>query len=142
MTNDGVETAAEVDEAYPAQPVSGPAWWSALAWCLRALARVWVVGLLIFSAAFAGIGAYKAYETRAELAEIRKAPGPQAYAVVAYRRELARQIRAYGRHWRDPDAVPEPPERPRLLYEIDNARQRSAELNAPPPRPSRGGLRP
>ena len=142
MTNEEArqtETVTETDATLTAQPVPEPAWIGVVSWLVRALARAWVIGLLLFSAAFAGIGAYKAYETRAELTEIRKAPGPQSYAVVAYRRELARQIRAYSRNWRDSDAVPQPPSRPRILSEIDAARQRGADLNRPPPPPRQTG---
>ena len=80
---------------------------------------------------------------REELAELRKAPGPQSYAVVAYRRELARQILSYRRNWEDADTVPTPPSRPRLMFEIDVARQRNAEFRRAatgiPPPPSGPG---
>jgi hypothetical protein len=140
MTDDEPTVSAET-ETYAVQPTAQPAWVGVLAWCVRALARVWVVGLLVFAAAFAGIGVYKTFETRAELTEMRKAPGPQPYAVVAYRRELARQIRAYSRNWNNPDAVPQPPPRPRLLSEIDAARDQGAGL-APGPARAPVGRRP
>ena len=93
---------------------------------VRALARVWVTSLLLLAAAFSGIAVYQLFQTQAELRELRKSPGPDAYAVVAYRRELERQLLAYERGWRE-DAVPEPPPRPPLLEEIDLARQRGQE---------------
>jgi hypothetical protein len=93
---------------------------------VRALARVWVTGLLLAAAAFTGVAVNNLLQTQAQLREIRKSPGPEAYAVVAYRRELERQIRAYENGWRE-DAVPSPPPRPQLLEEIDLARQRGRE---------------
>jgi hypothetical protein len=93
---------------------------------VRAIARVWVTSLLLLAAAFSGIAIYQLFQTQAELAELRKSPGPEAYAVVAYRRELERQIRTFEQGWRE-DAVPAPPPRPRLLEEIDLARQRDQE---------------
>jgi len=120
------------------EPAPTPVWVSVVAWCARMLARLWVVSLLVFAAAFAGIAVYKSIETRAALVELRKLPGPQGYAAVAYRRELARQIRAFNRDWADTDAVPRPPPRPRLISEIDAARQRNADLPRPPPGRSTG----
>jgi hypothetical protein len=93
---------------------------------VRLVARLWVTSLLLLAAAFGGISVYQLLQTRAELAELREAPGPEAYAVVAYRRELERQIQAYSRNWRA-EAVPAPPPRPRLLEEIDIARPRERE---------------
>ena len=90
---------------------------------VRAIARLWVTSLLLLAAAFSGIAVYQLFQTQAQLRELRKSPGPEAYAVVAYRRELERQIRAYEQGWR-PDAVPSPPPRPALLEEIDLARRR------------------
>ncbi len=133
--NDAQQNAAYATEATPAPE---PMWITRLKWCVRALARVWVVSMLLFAAAFAGIGVYKASETRAELTELRKAPGPESYAVVAYRRELARQVRAYSRNWRDPDTVPSPPSRPRLMTDIDSARPRAPDAGRSPQRPTGG----
>jgi hypothetical protein len=93
---------------------------------VRAIARLWVISLLLATAAFSGIAVYQLFETRAELAELRKSPGPDAYAIVAYRRELERQIRANDQRWRE-EAVPAPPPRPRLLEEIDLARYREPQ---------------
>lgn len=90
---------------------------------VRAVARLWVISLLLTTAAFSGISVYQLLQTQAELTELRKTPGPDAYAVVAYRRELERQIRANDQRWRE-ESVPQPPPRPRLLEEIDLARRR------------------
>jgi hypothetical protein len=108
---------------------------------VRTVARVWVMGLLLLAAAFSGVAVYQLFERQAELRELRKGPGPEAYAVVAYRRELERQVQALERGWRE-DVVPTPPPRPRLLEEIDLARHREqdrvvvsrelAPISAPP----------
>ncbi len=94
---------------------------SILGMVARAIARLWVISLLLFAAAFGGIAVNLLLQDQAQLALLRRAPGPGAYAVVAYRRELERQVRAYGRDWRT-EAVPSPPSRPRLMEEIDLAR--------------------
>lgn len=122
-------------------PQPAPSGWARAAmWCARALAQLWVLSLLLFAAAFAGIAAYQSIDKRAELVELRKAPGQQPYAVVAYRRELARQIHVYSHERSNLDAVPSPPSRPRLMAEIDRVRQRSLELRRivqqPPPPPT------
>ena len=88
---------------------------------VRFFARLWVISLLLAAAAFGGIAVYQLFQMQAQLSELRKEPGADAYAVVAYRRELERQIRANAQNWRE-DAVPSPPPRPRLLEEIDLAR--------------------
>jgi hypothetical protein len=93
---------------------------------VRLAAQLWVILLLLAAAAFGGIAVNQFLQKQAQLSELREAPGPDAYAVVAYRRELERQVRAYRRSWRT-DAVPAPPSRPRLMEEIDLAR--------PPERP-------
>ena len=127
MTDDddhaGVEGA--VDEG---QPPAQPAWVGVATFIVRSIARLWIAVMLLVVAAFAGIAVYQFSQSTGELTQLQKAPGPRAYAVVAYRRELAREIRAYGRNWRDEEAVPTPPSRPELLEEIDLARARNAEL--------------
>jgi hypothetical protein len=99
-----------------------------LAWLVRTVARVWVIGMMVVAAGFGGIAVYQFYQSRAELAEVQQAPGDQSYAVVAYRRELARQIEAYSHDWENWEAVPQPPSRPRLMEEIDIVRARNAEI--------------
>lgn len=108
------------DEAAEAVPTASASP-SMLGVVARALARLWVISLLLFAAAFGGIAVNLLLQSQAQLAVLRRAPGPDAYAVVAYRRELERQVRAYSRDWRT-DAVPSPPARPRLMEEIDLAR--------------------
>lgn len=88
---------------------------------VRAVARIWLTGLILMATAFAGIAIFALVQTHAELHELRKSPGPDAYAVVAYRRELERQLLALDDGWGD-EVVPRPPARPRLLEEIDLAR--------------------
>ncbi|MGE3141788.1 MAG: hypothetical protein AB7L65_00565 [Hyphomonadaceae bacterium] len=108
-------------------------------WAVRALARFWVVCLLLLAAAFGGISVFQYMQMKAQLNELRAAPGAQSYAVVAYRRELARQVHAYSRDWDDLEVLPTPPARPRLLEEIDLARQRNAEIRRSATRaPARG----
>ena len=113
-----------------------PEWtaWSGL--LMRALARVWVVGLLVVAAVGSGIALNQMYQSEAKLEELRREPGPDAYAIVAYRRELERQLKAYAKD-RTSDSVPAPPPRPRLLEEIDLARQRNAAIVASPQTNSR-----
>ncbi len=107
------------DGGEPGATASAPP--SMLGVVARALARLWVISLLLFAAAFGGIAVNLVLQDQARLALLRRAPGPDAYAVVAYRRELERQVRALSRDWRA-DAVPSPPSRPRLMEEIDLAR--------------------
>lgn len=90
---------------------------------VRAFTQFWVVCLLLLAAAFGGVTANELLQKQARLAELREAPGPDAYAVVAYRRELERQVRAYSMNWRQ-DTAPMPPARPRLMEEVDLARPR------------------
>lgn len=93
---------------------------------VRSIARVWVTSLLLLAAAFSGVTIYQMLERQSELRELRKSPGPDAYAVVAYRRELERRVQALESGWRE-DVVPTPPQRPRLMEEIDLARHRGQE---------------
>ncbi len=105
-------------------PPSGISW---VALIVRTLARVWVVLLLLAGAAFGGVAVTQVFVKQAELEELRREPGPNAYAVLAYRAELKRQIEAIGAD-RRADAVPAPPARPVLLEEIDLARARNAAI--------------
>ena len=97
---------------------------------LNTLARVWVIGLLLFAAGFAGVAANQYWQAQSELHRLRAEPGPDAYAIVAYRHELQRQIDLYRRDWRA-EAIPAPPTRPRLLEEIDLQRLRSQRPGSP-----------
>jgi hypothetical protein len=108
----------------------GPSGRNVFAWVVFALARLWVVCLLLVAAAVAGISVYEYAQSQQELSQVREAPGEHAYAVVAYRRELARQIEEMELSEADyieSGTLPLPPERPRLLVEIDNLRERNAE---------------
>lgn len=106
---------------------------------VRTLARVWVVLLLLAAAAFGGVAVNQVLQERAELEELRREPGPSAYAVVAYRAELERQIQAINGD-RRVNAVPSPPPRPALLEEIDLARTRNGGLGQSTRSESLGGI--
>jgi hypothetical protein len=93
----------------------------------RIVSRLWVVGLLVAAAMGSGVALNQMFQAEMRLQALRQEPGPDAYAIVAYRRELARQIEVY-RRARTADVVPQPPPRPRLLEEIDIARQRNRDL--------------
>src|SRR5690348_3920945 len=97
MTED--ETASARDDEPKIVEAVAPAI-SILGFVLRLAARIWVTSLLLAAAAFGGISVYQLMQTRAELSELRKQPGPESYAVVAYQRELERQVRAYEQNWR------------------------------------------
>ncbi|MDZ4778554.1 MAG: hypothetical protein SGJ23_17375 [Alphaproteobacteria bacterium] len=98
-----------------------------VAWVARSVVRLWVVGLLVAAAMGSGVALNQMFQARGQLESLRAEPGPDAYAVVAYRRELARQIETMGRN-RTEEAVPQPPPRPQLLEEIDIARQRNQQV--------------
>ena len=106
---------------------AAPSWtvWSALA--MRALARLWVIGLLVAVAVGSGFALNQMFQAQARLDELRSAPGPDAYAIVAYRREIERQLKSYAKD-RTSDSVPAPPPRPRLLEEIDLTRRRNQDM--------------
>jgi hypothetical protein len=91
---------------------------------VRMLARLWIVLLLLGGAALGGVAVTQVFQKRAELEAMRAEPGPSAYAVVAYRAELERQIQAISAD-RRAEAVPQPPSRPPILEEIDVARARN-----------------
>jgi len=93
----------------------------------RLVSRLWVVGLLLAAAMGSGVALNQMFQAQSRLESLRQEPGPDAYAIVAYRRELARQIEVY-RRARTADVVPQPPPRPRLLEEIDIARQRNQDV--------------
>lgn len=105
-------------------PPPGISW---VALIVRTLARVWVVFLLLTAAAFGGVAVTQVFVKQAELEELRREPGPNAYAILAYRAELKRQIEAIGAD-RRADAVPAPLARPPLLEEIDLARARNTAI--------------
>lgn len=104
--------------------------WSGL--IMRAIARAWVIGLLVMAAVGSGFALNQMFQAQARLDELRGAPGPDAYAIVAYRRELERQLKSYAKD-RTSDSVPMAPPRPRLLEEIDLARQRNQGIGLAPP---------
>lgn len=131
MTDDEDTDERVVETEARASVPETPAWVTVTTWIVRGLTRLWVICLILFAAAFAGISVYQLGQSHAALNELRQAPGADAYAVVAYRHELARQIRAYRRNWRNSDAVPIPPDRPLLLEETDLARARNAEFRRP-----------
>ena len=130
MTNldDDEEHHVEVEEE-EALPTRAPIFVTAL----NTLARIWVICLLLLAAGFAGVAVNQYWQARSELRELRADPGPDAYAVVAYRHELQRQIDLYRRDWRA-EAIPTPPPRPRLLEEIDLQRRQNRHVS-----PSAGG---
>jgi hypothetical protein len=94
--------------------------------------------MLVAAAIASGFSLNLMFGARDQLDALREAPGADAYAVVAYRAELRRQIEAYKRN-RTADATPTPPARPRLVEEIDIARLRNAENVAPPAPPQQRG---
>lgn len=96
----------------------------------RMLARLWIVLLLLAGAAFGGVAVTQVFVKRAELQAARAEPGPSAYAVIAYRTELERQIEAISAD-RQAEAVPAPPSRPVLMEEIDLARARNETVVQP-----------
>jgi len=114
------------EETLPRKPA-----FSVLAFVVRMLARLWVVLLLLTAAAFTGVTVTQVFMKNAELEELQGDPGPDSYAVLAYRAELQRQIDAITAD-RRLDAVPTPPPRPALLEEIDMARARNRTINQGP----------
>ncbi len=120
----GTPEAEPVTQARPAPPHSGINWAALL---VRMLARVWIVLLLLAGAAFGGVAVTQVFLRQAELEQLRREPGPNAYAILAYRAELKRQIEAISSN-RSADSVPTPPARPVLLEEIDLARARNESI--------------
>lgn len=121
--NDAPET-EPVSQARQDPPAPRVSW---VALIVRTLARVWIVLLLLAGAALGGVAVTQVFVKQAELAELRREPGPNAYAILAYRAELKRQIEAISAD-RSADSVPVPPARPALLEEIDLARARNAAI--------------
>lgn len=109
---------AEVEEVQPEERRS------VLAPVLNFVARIWVICLLLFAAGAAGVAVNQYWQAQAELHRLRAEPGADAYAIVAYRHELQRQIDLYRRDWRA-ETIPAPPTRPKLLEEIDLQRLRN-----------------
>jgi hypothetical protein len=118
--------APETDSRTQARLAAAPdiSWVALLA---RMLARAWIVLLLLTAAALGGMAVTQVFVRQAELEALRQAPGPNSYAVLAYRAELQRQIEAISAD-RTMDAAPTPPARPLLLEEIDLARARNAAI--------------
>lgn len=110
------------EETLPRKPA-----FSVLGFVVRTLARIWVVILLLTAAAFTGVTVTQVFQKRAELEQLESQPGPNAYAVLAYRAELERQIEAISSD-RRLDAVPTAPPRPALLEEVDMARARNRTI--------------
>lgn len=108
---------------------SRPTGASVLALIIRLLARLWIVLMLLAGAAVAGVAATQMLQKQAELEDLRREPGANAYALLAYRAELERQIQAI-RDDRQLETVPMPPARPTLLEEIDLARARNESLRS------------
>ena len=98
---------------------------------MRAVARAWVVGMLVIAAVASGFALNQMFQAQSRLDELRRSPGPDAYAVVAYRQELERQLKAQASD-RTAESVPAPPPRPRLLEEIDLARLRNRDITPTP----------
>jgi hypothetical protein len=121
--NDTPET-EPVSQARQAPPAPRVSW---IALIVRTLARAWIVLLLLTGAALGGVAVTQVFVKQAELEQLRREPGPNAYAILAYRAELKRQIEAISSN-RAADSVPTPPTRPVLLEEIDLARARNAAI--------------
>lgn len=111
-------------------PPEQPVWMKFLTWGVRAIARLWVVSLLLVAGAVAGIALYELNHTTARLDQVREEPGVGPYAVVAYRRELERRIAEVRNSEIASETLPVPPDRPRLLVEIDRLRQQNEALRA------------
>ena len=124
--NDTTESESGAESRVAAKPTRSG--FSVLALIVRTMARVWVVLLLLAAAAAGGVAVTQVFQKEAELQELRREPGPTAYAVLAYRAELQRQIQAIKAD-RRMDAVPTPPSRPVLMEEIDLARTRNLAIS-------------
>lgn len=109
-------------------PADQPVWMRFFTWGVRAIARLWVVTLLLVAAAIAGISLYELNNTNGRLERVREEPGVGPYAVVAYRRQLERRIAEVRANEITLDTLPLPPERPRLLVEIDRLRAQNQAL--------------
>lgn len=120
------EDTEEVAQARPAKP--SPI--AVVGLVARLLARLWIVLLLLGGAALGGVAVTQVFQKRAELDAARAEPGASAYAVIAYRTELERQIEAISAD-RPAEAVPAPPSRPVLMEEIDLARARNETVVQP-----------
>jgi hypothetical protein len=125
--NDEAETEGEAVAEARAAP-SQTSGISVLALVVRTLARIWVVLLLLTGAGFVGVAVTQVFQQQAQLKDLRGQPGANAYAVLAYRAELQRQIQAISSD-RQIESVPAPPARPVLLEEIDLARARNGALS-------------
>jgi hypothetical protein len=124
-THESPSVEVEAPSSPPASVIANLGMWATRLG--RFVSRLWVVGLLVTAAMGSGVALNQMFQAEMRLQALRQEPGPDAYAVVAYRRELARQIEAYKRA-RTAEVVPQPPPRPRLLEEIDIARRRNQDL--------------
>lgn len=128
-------------EAAAEQPAAGAGLAPIRLWFgagVRAFARLWVVGLLVAAAIASGVALNQMFQAQSDLDAARRLTGPDGYAIVAYKRELERQLEEYRRSGYA-TVTPAPPPRPRLLEEIDLARARNREEAPSPARPAAGG---
>jgi hypothetical protein len=130
MTDQNQASAEAAAEPKPIEYRQAPTWQTWVRWGARSVARLWVVVMLAAAAVVSGMTFSLMLESRDRLAELSKEPGPDAYAVLAYRQELQAQLDAAKRN-RYPNVTPTPPLRPRLMEEVDIARRRNKDAGQP-----------